>query len=361
MSIKKDKYFVSLANTLARNALGYTGPNPSVGAVIVKNNNVISFGTTSKSGRPHAESIALKKLSNKIKKNSTIYTSLEPCAHYGKTPPCVNKIIDSKIRKVVYSSNDVDLRTSGKSFKILKSKKILVKKNLLKNSSKLIYKNYFYSKINNKPYVYRKLAISKDSYLKDKKNFYITNKLSLETSHILRSTVNCILTTSKTINDDNPKLNCRINGLRYASPKIAILDNNLRIKKNCFLVKNAKNNKTILFYNKKDNRKLKFLKSKKIILIHAPLYNNFLDFDFILKKLSKYEINSILIEGGKKLIMSLLNKNFFNEFYLFISCKNLKNRGSLQIKNIKSSLSNKFKNVKINETFLDKDNLIHYY
>ncbi len=361
MSIKKDKYYIGLANTLARNLLGYTGPNPSVGAVVVKNNNVISFGTTSRSGRPHAEANALNKLSNKDKKNSTIYISLEPCSHYGKTPPCVNKIISSKPKRVVYSINDVDLRTSGKSFKILNSKKIKVKKNILRKSSKLIYKKYFYSKISGKPYVYGKLAISKDFYLKDKKDFYITNKQSLETTHILRSKVNCIVTTSNTVNEDNPKLNCRIEGLRYKSPQIAILDSNLKIKKNSFLIKNAKNNKTFIFYNKLNPKKVKFFKSKKAILIHTPLYKKNLDFDFILNKLSMYEISSILVEGGKTLIESLINRNFLNEFYLFISSKNLKNRGSSQIKNIKSTLSNKFKNVKINETFLYKDNLIHYY
>ncbi len=361
MSIKKDKYFIGLANTLARNSLGNTGPNPSVGAVIVKNNNVISFGSTSRSGRPHAESNALKKLSSKDKKNSTIYISLEPCSHYGKTPPCVNKIISSKLKRVVYSINDVDLRTSGKSSKILISKNIKVKKNILNNASKLIYKNYFYSKLNGKPYVYGKLAISKDFYLKDRRDFYITSKQSLETAHILRSKVNCILTTSNTVNDDNPKLNCRIDGLRNKSPQIAILDSNLKIKKNCFLIKNAKNNNTFLFHNKINPKKIKFLKSKKLTLVHTPLYNNNLDFDFILKKLSKYEISSILVEGGKTLTVSLLKSNFLNEFYLFISSKNLKNRGSSHVKNIKSFLSNKFKNIKINETFLDKDNLIHYY
>ena len=361
MSIKKDKYFIALANNLARNSFGYTGPNPSVGAVVVKNNNVISFATTSKSGRPHAEVNALKRLASKDKKNSTMYISLEPCTHYGKTPPCVNKIVSSKIKRVVYSINDPDLRTSGKSFKILNSKKIKVKKNLLKNSSKLIYKNYFYTKMKNRPYIYGKLAISKDYYLKDKKKFYITNKKSLETAHILRSKVNCILTSSTTINEDNPKMNCRIAGLEYASPKIAILDRNLKIKKNSFLIKNAKNNKTFLFYNSIDYKKIKFLNSKKIITIKTPLHKSNLDFNFILKKLFKFEISSILVEGGKQLITSLLNNDFFNEFYLFISSKKLNKRGSIKIKNIKRSLFNKFKYARFNETFLDKDKLIHYY
>ena len=103
MSIKKDKYFVSLANTLARNSLGYTGPNPSVGAIVVKKNKIISFGVTSRSGRPHAEANALNKISIKDKKDATIYISLEPCSHHGKSPPCVNKIIKSKAKRVVLS------------------------------------------------------------------------------------------------------------------------------------------------------------------------------------------------------------------------------------------------------------------
>tara|TARA_B100000029_G_scaffold52982_1_gene48096 strand:- start:6701 stop:7786 length:1086 start_codon:yes stop_codon:yes gene_type:complete len=361
MSIKKDKYYISLANNLALNSNGYTGLNPSVGVVVVKNDNVISFGSTGFTGIPHAEVDALNKLSKNEKKNSTIYISLEPCSHFGKTPPCVNKIIDSKIKRVVYSINDVDIRTSKKADKILKSKRIKVKNQLLKKISKTIYKNYFYSKKKKIPYVYGKLAISKDFYIKDKKNFYITNNYSLKTSHILRSKVNCIVASSKTINEDNPKLNCRINGLNKFSPYVAILDKNLNIKNKSFLVLNAKNIKTYLFYNKINKNKIKFLKSRKLRLIYSPLKNKKLDFNFILKKLYKLGISSVLIEGGKTLTISLLNRNFFNEFYLFISSQKLKKKGLLKVMNIKSKLSMKFKNIKYNETFLDKDNLIHYY
>ncbi len=362
MSIKKDKYYIKLANNLALNYNGYSGPNPSVGAIIVKNDKIISFANTGLSGRPHAEINALNKLSNKDKKNSTIYISLEPCSHYGKTPPCVNEIIRSNIKKVVYSINDIDHRTSGKAYNVLKSKNIKVKKNLLKNYSNKIYKSYFYSKKKQIPYVYGKLAISKDLYIKEKKNFYITNEHSRKTTHILRSKVNCILTTYKTINADNPKLNCRIDGLSDFSPIVAILDKNLNIKKNSFLIHNAKKNKTLLFYNKRDDKTVNYLKAKKIKMIYTPIYNNEeLDFNFILKNLYKHEISSVLIEGGKALTYSLLENDYFNEFYLFISHKYLKNKGLLKVSNIKSNLTKKFKNIKFNETFLDKDNLIHYY
>ena len=271
MSIKKDKYFIGLANNLAKNNNGFTGPNPSVGAVVVKDSKVISFGLTGISGRPHAEINSLKKLSKKELKDSSIYISLEPCTHFGKTPPCVNKIISSKIKKVVYSINDVDIRTSGKSYKILRKNKIKVIKNYFNNFSKKIYKSYFFSKKHKLPYIYGKLAVSKDFFLKDKKNFYITNEYSLKTTHILRSKISCILTTAKTINDDNPKLNCRIEGLDKFTPNVAIIDKDLRIIKNSFLIKNAKNNKTYLFYNTNNKNKLNFLKSKKIILIKTPI------------------------------------------------------------------------------------------
>ena len=116
-----------------------------------------------------------------------------------------------------------------------------------------------------------------------------------------------------------------------------------------------------MFYNKINHKKIIILKSKKLNLIHTPLKQGSLDFNFILERLYNEEISSILVEAGKTLINSLLNKNFFNEFYLFISSKKLQNQGLSRMKNIKNSLSNKFKKYNLNETFLDNDNLIHYY
>ena len=183
MSIRKDKYYINIANNLAINSNGYSGPNPSVGAVVVKNNKIISFGNTGFLGRPHAEINALNKLSKNEKKNSTIYISLEPCSHYGKTPPCVNNIIKSGIKRVVYSINDIDNRTSGKAFNILKSKNIKVKKNLLNNISGKIYKKYFFSK--KKAYLtfMVNLLFQKIFILKIKINF-ILQILILEKQHI---------------------------------------------------------------------------------------------------------------------------------------------------------------------------------
>ena len=165
MSLKKDRKnsldnkFMRFAINLAINQKGLTGTNPSVGCVIVKDKKIISYGVTSLNGRPHAEAIALKKC--KINSSeSTIYVTLEPCSHYGKTPPCTNNIIKSKVKKVYYSIEDSDLRSSNNSKKILKSKKIIVKSGLLQNNTKRFYKNYDYVRKYKMPYVTGKLACS---------------------------------------------------------------------------------------------------------------------------------------------------------------------------------------------------------
>ena len=117
-SIGLDKYFMSIAMNLAKQRNGLTGLNPSVGCLIVKNNNILSYGQTGIGGRPHAETIAINNCKKCELKGSTIYITMEPCTHHGKTPPCTNQIVKSKIKRVVYSINDIDKRTSNKAFSL---------------------------------------------------------------------------------------------------------------------------------------------------------------------------------------------------------------------------------------------------
>ena len=137
---------MDLAINLARDRIGLTGLNPPVGCLIVKNNEIISTGQTGLNGRPHAEYNAI----NNKKRNiygSTLYATMEPCTHHGLTPPCTSQILKSKIKKVIYAIDDIDYRTSKKAYSLLKSKKIIVKKNLLKNKAIKLYKKYFISVI----------------------------------------------------------------------------------------------------------------------------------------------------------------------------------------------------------------------
>ncbi len=191
MSTKKDKFsakdkkYMKIAINLARARRGLTGENPSVGCVIVKNDKIISIGQTSFNGRPHAETNAINNSFENLS-GSKIYVTLEPCNHYGKTPPCTNIIIKSGIKQVFYSMNDIDNKVKGKSFKILSKKNILVRKGLLKNHAKDLYESYIINRKYKLPFVTAKIALSKNNLIYSENIKRITNKLSDKLSHYLR-------------------------------------------------------------------------------------------------------------------------------------------------------------------------------
>jgi len=356
----KDRQYMDLAINLAKDRIGLTGLNPSVGCLIVKNDEIISTGQTGINGRPHAEYNATKNKKKKIY-GSTLYATMEPCTHHGLTPPCTSQIIKSKIKKVIYAIDDIDHRTSKKAYSLLKSNKIIVKKNLFRNKADKLYKKYFYHKKNKLPYVIGKIACSKDKFIYSNKKT-ITNKHSKNVSHLLRYQNQGILISSRTLNIDNPKLDCRINGLKNHSPTRFILDKDLNFKANSYLINNSKKIKTIFFYNKINKQKLKILKKNRILSIRLKL-NSKKQFNSIelLNKIYQFGISSLLVEGGKILTEIFLKNKLFNEFYLFQSSENLNKKGKIKITNIIKKLLITFKNKKYIDTYLDKDQLIYYY
>ena len=366
MSSKKDKsknldkYFMSIAMNLAKERIGLTGLNPSVGCVIAKNNKILSFGQTGFNGRPHAESVAINKCKKKDLIDSKIYITMEPCTHYGKTPPCTNQIVKSKIKTVIYSSNDIDKRTSNKAFSLLKSKKIKVKKGLLKSESKKIYINYFNQKKYKKPFVAAKIACSNDYYTKSRSKF-ITNEYSRNVSHLLRYKFDSILTSYKTVNADNSKLTCRINGLENRSPTRLIIDKNLKIKKKCVVINNKYKNNTIIFHSTRDKKKIRYFKSRGIKLVYTDIDSkNNVDLKKVFLKVYSLGIGSIIIEGGKILTRSVLKDKLINEFYLFKSKNKLGSLGKNKFSNFKKII-NFLKRKENIETYLDGDKIIRYY
>ena len=356
----KNKYFMKLALYQAKKSLGKTLTNPSVGCVVVNDKNeIVSFGRTGNKGTPHAEYNAL----SKIKKNTStsIYVTLEPCTHFGKTPPCTNIIIKKGIKKVFYSINDYDIITSNKAKIILKQKKIYYNNGLLKKNLKNFYKFYYKNKIKKLPYVTAKLAISKDYYIKNSKNKYITNFYSRRVSNFYRSINNGILISVKTLIDDNPILNCRINGLQKFSPVKIILDKNLSIPMKSNIVKYAKKQKVIIFHNSLNSKKITMLKKVKIKPIYLKLdKNNNFNLENILKILYKKNISRLLIEGGKSLTQSLLAKSLIDEFYLFKSNIDLKSNGKINVGNLVKLIKKVSKTSRIINTNLQGDRLINY-
>ena len=327
MSTKKDKFsnkdkiYMELALNLARARHGHTGINPSVGCVIVKNDEIISIGQTNHNGRPHAEYNAINN-SNENLEGSKMYVTLEPCNHYGKTPPCTNLIIKKKIKEVVYSINDIDKKVKGKSLKILKSKNIIVKKGLHKKDVGNFYSTYFFNRLNKLPYVTGKIATSKNNIIYSSKSKKITDKHSDKFTHFLRFKNDSIMISYKTLNKDNPKLNCRLRGLEKFSPKRIILDNNLNTKINSYIFNTANKENTIIFYNNANKHKITLFKKKGIKLIKSNLTKTkYFDLKIVLKKLYKIGIRNILVEGGNDLSGSFLKNKLLNQFYLFKSPK----------------------------------------
>ena len=338
---------MNIALRLAKSKHGLTGTNPSVGCVIVKKNKIISVGTTSYKGRPHAEYNAIKNCTEDLK-GSEMYVTLEPCCHKGLTPPCTKLIINSKISKVLYSVADIDNRVRHKSFKILKSNNVLVKKGLLKNEIEKFYYPYFFNRKNKLPFVTGKIAISKNNLIYSKTSNKITNVHSDKFSHLLRYKNDAIMISYKTLNKDNPKLNCRLNGLIKYSPKRIILDNKLKTKLNSYIIKTVNKKNTLIFYNKANKAKVLNFKKKGVQLIKSKINKkNRFDIKMVLKKLYSLGNRNLLIEGGDVLTNSLIKFKIFNKFYLFKSSKNLSKSSEYLKFNSLNVLNQKYK-IKIN-------------
>jgi diaminohydroxyphosphoribosylaminopyrimidine deaminase / 5-amino-6-(5-phosphoribosylamino)uracil reductase len=366
MSTRKDKFtikdikYMTLALDLARARHGLTGKNPSVGCVIIKNDKIISIGQTEYKGRPHAEYNAIKN-SNDDLKGSKMYVSLEPCNHYGKTPPCTKEIIKNKISEVIYSIEDIDKKVKGKSFKILKSNNINVKKGLLKNKIRNFYEPYFFNRKKKRPYVTGKIAVSKNNLIFSKGTKKITDIHSDKLTHFLRYKNDSILISYKTLNNDNPRLNCRLKNLSKFSPKRIILDNHLKTKTNSYIFKTGNKNNTIIFYKNASKSKISIFKKKGIKLIKCKLIKNrYFNFKLILKKLYNVGCRNLLVEGGNDLSKNIVKNRLFNQFYLIRSKKNLSKLVDYKDLNFFKYLSQNYKSKSKINTKLGKDLITLY-
>ena len=325
---KNHNYYLDLAYQIAEKNLGKTGLNPSVGAIVVKDNSVISSGITSYRGRPHAEFNALSKIKNCS--GASLYTSLEPCVHFGKTPPCTKIISKKKIKKVYFGSYDPDIRTYKKAKFILNKKGIDVKKIKSKNY-KNFYRSYFINKKLNIPFVSAKIALSNDFLSINYKKKWITNENSRKIVHFLRSRYDCILSTSKTINLDNSLLNCRIDGLDKFKPDLFIIDLDLKLKKNLSLNKIINKRNTYIITNKSNFKRVRIYKKKGYKFVFVNGLKDKKDFILLYKKIYKLGYSRVLIETGLIFLSTVIKNKLINNLYLFKSNKNLKKTGKNNI------------------------------
>jgi diaminohydroxyphosphoribosylaminopyrimidine deaminase/5-amino-6-(5-phosphoribosylamino)uracil reductase len=317
-----DELYMRLALKLARKGLGKTSPNPMVGAVIVKDNRVIASGYHHAFGQDHAEVNALKK-AKKSAAGATLYVTLEPCRHYGKTPPCTDAIIKSKIARVVIGTLDPDPRMQGESVKLLKQKGIKTTVGVLEADCRTLNEKYIKHRTTGLPYVTLKWAQTLDGRIATAKGSsrWIASQESLKLAHQLRAINDAILVGVSTVVKDNPELTTRL--VKGRNPLRIILDSKLRIPLNAKVLQNQDKAKTLIATTTSaDKQKLAILQKMGIeVLITPPDKKGRVDLTKLLKLLGEREITSLLVEGGGEVITSFLRLNLLDKLAVIIAPK----------------------------------------
>ena len=316
-----NKYYMKLALELAQKGRGNVNPNPMVGAVIVKNNKIIGQGYHEEYGKDHAEINAINSTKENLE-GSTMYVTLEPCFHYGKTPPCVDKIIECKISKVVIASFDPNPLVSGNSVKKLLAAGIEVMVGVLDEENKKlneVFMKYIIKKI---PFVIMKSAMSLDGKISTStgESKWISCEKSRQKVHKLRDEVMAILVGVNTIIKDNPKLTCR---LEYGKNPIRIVvDSTLKIPLSTNIITSAKDTRTIIVTTLyAQMSKVKELESKGVEVIVANDKDKRVDLKDMMQKLGALKIDSILLEGGASLNYSAIEEGVVDKVQIYIAPK----------------------------------------
>lgn len=296
------EFYMRRCLELATKALGETYPNPVVGCVIVYNNEIIGEGYHRKAGGNHAEINAINSVQNpELLKDSTIYVSLEPCSHYGKTPPCANKIVETGFKKVVIGCLDSNKEVNGKGKMILENAGIEVISGILEAESRLINKRFFTIQEKKRPFIVLKWAESADGFLDQ--NFKATpigNALSRQFVHQLRSQEEAILVGTNTALTDNPSLTTR--EVIGRNPVRILIDLDLKIPTDFKIFNNEA--KTLVFNAKKNETK------DNVFYIQITRENLVPD---ILHHLFDQQVQSVLIEGGAFTLQQFIDLNLWDE------------------------------------------------
>jgi len=303
---------------LAKNGLGTTYPNPMVGSVIVYEGKIIGEGWHKKAGEPHAEVNAVNSVQDKsLLKKATIYVSLEPCSHFGKTPPCCDLIIKNKIPYVVIGTVDPNIMVAGNGIKKLIEAGIHVTIGILEDECNELNKRFFTFHQKKRPYIILKWAQSQDGFIApleklEKKPVWITNPYSRQLVHKWRTEEQAILVGTQTVIDDNPKLNAR--DWHGNNPVRIVLDQNNRIPEENAVFDNQ--TKTIVFSNSK-NTISKENTTFEVIDFKQNIAQQIVD------SLYKHNIQSVIIEGGLQTLQTFIDANLWDEARVFTGKTNL--------------------------------------
>lgn len=339
--MKVDEKFMQLVLKLAEKGAGFVSPNPMVGCVIVKNHKILAQGFHKKFGESHAEINALEKIKFKAS-GATLYVNLEPCYHFGKTPPCVETVMASGVSRVVIAMQDPNPLTAGKSIQKLRVAGIKVTVGVCELQAKILNRTFIKFITEKMPFVIVKVAQSLDGKISDKpgKKFWFTGERAVKHVQDLRSKVDAILVGRGTVAIDDPQLNVR--DRKKPQPKRIVLDSflktNLRSK-----IFHTHGGEIIFFCSLKPNHKRVKLFEKNAVRVLCFPAQKKLDLKKVLKKLHDLNVASVLIEGGSQVFTSFLQSAQLVDEWQFIVSP------SLVSQNGASAFSqSKFKNIKLN-------------
>lgn len=316
-----DEKYMRLAMQLAGNAIGRTSPNPLVGAVIVKDNRVVGCGWHRKAGTPHAEVHALNQ-AGELAQGADVYVTLEPCAHYGKTPPCAKALVEAKVKNVYGGLLDVNPKVAGKGFKILEDAGIHVEYGFLQDELRKQNEVFFKWIEHKKPFVVLKAAMTLDGKIATAtgQSKWITNETSRAYGYKLRDIYDGIMVGINTVIEDNPMLTARVNGGK--NPIRIVVDSSLKIDINANVVQDKSAKTIVATTDKADKDKILKLQAQNVdVIVVDKDENDKVDIEKLLNILGQQNICSILVEGGATLSGSFVAKKLVDKVYFFIAPK----------------------------------------
>jgi len=317
----KDISYLKMAYALAERAKGWASPNPYVGAIIVRKDVIIGYGYHEGPGKPHAEAVALQRAAS-LSKNSTAYITLEPCVHWGRTPPCVESIIQAGLKRVVISALDPNPLVFKKGVKKIKEAGIEVSVGFLEEKNKVLnecYQKYITQKV---PFVTAKAAISLDGKIATKKFFsqWISSPETREYAHLMRGEYDAIMIGINTLLKDNPQLTVRHSNWKGKQITRIILDTLLRFPLKAKILSTLKGGKILVITLKEaSQKKAEALRKKGVEVIPLPSSSPMINLKEVLAWLGKREISSVLVEGGGRLMTSMIEEKLVDKIYLATS------------------------------------------
>ena len=314
-----DERFMALALRLGCRGLGRTWPNPAVGAVVVKNGIVAGRGWTQPGGRPHAEIEALRR-AGAAARGATLYVTLEPCSHHGKSPPCVDAIVSAGVMRVVSALVDPNPKVAGAGHWKLAEQGVLVEVGMGAEEARHAHAGHIRRMRDARPHVAVKLAVSADHKvaLADRRPAEITGEAARRRAHLMRGKSDALLTGIGTVLADDPELTCRLPGV--PTPVRVLLDCNLRLPLSCRLLGTARVSPIWVFTGERaSTERQKLLAARGLEPIRVPEKNGKLDLFAVLTLLAERGITRLMLEAGPLLTSAFLAADLVDEAALFRS------------------------------------------